>query len=338
MQLSLTRTALCIGIVLLVVPSSTRAQDPVIKPSPTSVSRLPAPRTVVGRQLPDGRIEVRWARIEGASGYAITRSVPNLGSGRISPDPMDTVYVDYDVRKGYTYYYVVQGIDEGGGVGLKAGSNAVLANVSADTPPRVAPTVTAGIRSRTATSLDIGVSWSPVAGAMSYEVQRLEYRSASPSDSTSPDLTKPPTITNLEPTTSTSKSIGSMPPAHLAWWSFRITPQFSSGVGAPGVSNAIKVGTAVEVVGVASRTAPITGSATFVALNSITLGAGATQSLAVTAGGAGTRWISMNDSIVTVDAGGSVTGRKSGTTYIVALLAGADGSLRTTVVRVTVGP
>lgn len=104
------------------------------------------------------------------------------------------------------------------------------------------------------------------------------------------------------------------------------------------MSNAIKVGTVVAPIAVPSRTPAITGSATFVALNPITLGAGATQSLAVTAGGEGTRWTSLNDAIVTVDASGNITGRKSGTTYVAALLAGADGSLRTTVVRVTVAP
>ena len=111
------------------------SQDPVTKPPTRTPSgiRLPGPRTVVGRQLEDGRIEVRWSGVPGAARYDILRSSPNIGNTVIKPGSTDTVYIDSDIRAGNYYYYVVQAIDSTGYPGLKAGANAVQAKISATT-------------------------------------------------------------------------------------------------------------------------------------------------------------------------------------------------------------
>jgi fibronectin type 3 domain-containing protein len=135
----MARTALTAAALPLLawIADPLAAQDPVIKPTTTTLSgtRLPAPSTVTGRQLADGRIEVRWSRVAGAARYDIVRSVPNVGVTSIKPGPTDTVYVDAEVKAGYFYYYVVQPIDSTGYPGLKQGSPPVQATISTASAP-----------------------------------------------------------------------------------------------------------------------------------------------------------------------------------------------------------
>jgi hypothetical protein len=180
------------------VPALGAAQDPYIKPTTTTtISRLPGPRTVVGAQLADGRIEVRWSKVAGAVHYDITRSVPNIGTNLVKPGPTDTVFVDTDVKAGFYYYYVVQGIDELGTAGLKTGSNAVLAKLSypASSTTTTTGTTTTGTSSATsgatttATSTTVGplssklvpvrtaeVTWAAVSGVTTLHVSPIVYR------------------------------------------------------------------------------------------------------------------------------------------------------------------
>lgn len=106
------------------------AQDEITKPTATT-SRLPAP-SPVARQIPDGRIEVRWSAVAGAAKYQLTRSVPPAGATPLSPpDPADTIYLDRDVKAGSTYYYVVGAVNESGQLGIKRGALPVTASISA---------------------------------------------------------------------------------------------------------------------------------------------------------------------------------------------------------------
>lgn len=111
------------------------AQDPVDKPrtDPTTLDRLPAPTSVTARQLPDGRIEVRWNAVEGAARYDVWRSVPPAPQMMVSrPNPADTTYIDTDVKAGSTYYYVIGAVARGGTTtGLRAGSRPVTATTVA---------------------------------------------------------------------------------------------------------------------------------------------------------------------------------------------------------------
>lgn len=114
----------------LLATSLTEAQGQVTKPI-SARGRLPAP-IPVARQLADGRIEVRWAAVEGAVKYQITRSVPPSGAMVLSqPDSAATVYVDSDVTAGSTYYYLLSAVNEAGVIGMKRGSPPVTATVSA---------------------------------------------------------------------------------------------------------------------------------------------------------------------------------------------------------------
>lgn len=112
------------------------AQEPVDKPTSGSSAqiRLPAPTSVSARQLPDGRIEVRWAAVTGAMKYDLWRSVPPDPQTVISrSNAADTTYIDSDVKVGSYYYYVVAAVSSTGTSGLRAGVVPVMATASATT-------------------------------------------------------------------------------------------------------------------------------------------------------------------------------------------------------------
>ena len=118
-----------IGFALFTTPlAALGAQVETSKP-PAGRRTLPTP---VARQLPDGRIEVQWPAVEGATKYQLSRSVPPVPEAMLSqPNPTDTVYLDSDVKAGSYYYYVVAAIDGNGQRGIKRGSVPVKAIISA---------------------------------------------------------------------------------------------------------------------------------------------------------------------------------------------------------------
>jgi hypothetical protein len=118
-----------LALPLLAAPlAAIHAQGEVSKPTAAG-RRLPTP---VARQLPDGRIEVRWPAVEGTVKYELIRSVPPTPQTVISQaNPADTVYLDSDVKAGSTYYYVVAAIDQSGQRGIRRGSVPVTASISA---------------------------------------------------------------------------------------------------------------------------------------------------------------------------------------------------------------
>jgi hypothetical protein len=128
---------LAVLVGLLALASATGwAQEPVNKPTPVPNAqiRLPAPASVSARQLADGRIEVNWAPVSGATKYDLWRSVPPDPQTVISmPDAPGTTYVDSDVKVGSYYYYVIAAVSSTGTSGLRAGSVPVKAIASATT-------------------------------------------------------------------------------------------------------------------------------------------------------------------------------------------------------------
>src|SRR5688500_9720027 len=112
------------------------AQEPVNKPTPgpSAQIRLPAPTSVSARQLPDGRIEVSWAPVNGATKYDLWRSVPPDPQTVVArPDAAGTTYVDSDVKVGRYHYYVVAAVSSTGTSGLRAGVVPVMVTTSATT-------------------------------------------------------------------------------------------------------------------------------------------------------------------------------------------------------------
>jgi hypothetical protein len=121
-----------LALVVALTAARASAQDPVDKPTAerSPLTRLSAPTSVTARQLSDGRIEVRWDAVDGAVKYDLWRSVPP--SPQTMPtrsNPAETTYIDADVKKGSTYYYVVAAVTSGGISGLRAGSIPVTATI-----------------------------------------------------------------------------------------------------------------------------------------------------------------------------------------------------------------
>ena len=124
------RPGVLLIVILALAAARPSAQDPINKPTaePSPLLRLRAPTAVSARQLPDGRIEVRWDAVDGAAKYDLWRSVPPAGQTVVTrSNPAETTYIDADVRTGSTYYYVVAAVTTGGISGLKAGSIPVTA-------------------------------------------------------------------------------------------------------------------------------------------------------------------------------------------------------------------
>lgn len=122
---------------MAVAATRASAQDPVDKPTAerSPLTRLSAPTGVSARQLPDGRIEVRWDAVDGAVKYDLWRSVPPGGITVVTrSNPAETTYTDSDVKTGSTYYYMVAAVPSGGTGGLRAGSNPVTATTEPAAP------------------------------------------------------------------------------------------------------------------------------------------------------------------------------------------------------------
>lgn len=335
--------AFSLGLTLLVLAPAW-AQDPVTKPRTEPGVRLPAPKPTA-RQLPDGRIELTWPALEGAVRYDLWRSVPPAGQVAITrPNPEATTYIDSDVRQGSTYYYLVAAVGEDGTSGLRGGSPPVTATRSAGTTSTT-PTATApqSISARLLTPGVVEVSYSSVSGATGYRLERIMFRAlasnpaqmdpASQQVSPLPTSGPPPYVDN----------VGSQP--YPRWVQYRVTPVLVFGSPTPAVSPVVALPAATTTSGgpttgpATTTTAPaFTGSTTLTVAAPSSLTVGATSSLAAAAGLTGARWISLNESVVTVDAAGSVTAKAAGTTQVVALSAASDGSLRVVAVPVTVAP
>lgn len=309
------------------------AQD-VIKPRAT-LSRLAAPATISAAQQPDGRIRVVWTAVDGAVKYVLLRSVPNLSSGIVAlPNSTDTVYVDSDVKAGYTYYYVVNAVDGSGGTGLKRGSTPVAATIGAQSAAAAGPTVTAAITTTTNTGLDIKVSWTPVSGATGYTMHTITLFPLA-SDSSKPDpasgrIFTPLTFNSMQTSTMTGAGFGVK-----SWLVFRVTPVLAGGVmGTPGESSPpilvpASTVTSVPVVNTTAGT-PVATSL------SVTLAIGGTSSLAAQTSIANAQWVSLNPAVATVTSDGTVTGRSAGTARVVSLVSPTTGSVLVKVVQVTV--
>lgn len=326
-----------------------RAQDPIIKPTtsidPTiQVVRLPAPTSVSARQLPDGRIEVRWSAVAGAARYQVTRSVPPEPAQVLPVTPTEPIFVDAAIQVGRTYYYVIAAYNTDNSVGLKAGSAPVTAVIPLG-GTSTAPTTTSVFSTTELTAHfippnHVHLTWSPSSvftGAVSnVTVQRV-----------------------LRSTTGTQAFNVARVPLSAAAFDDSFDPRgaievyyrlLADGQTSPvATSNVVRVttdtgtgsGTDPSAGGTSTTTtttaAASVGSTTFTVSAPLSLKVGGVAS-AAGSGGAGARWISMNETVATVDAAGSVTARAAGSTQVVSLAGGADGSLRVASVPVTVTP
>jgi hypothetical protein len=172
--------SLALGAALgVAAPVRVGAQDPVVKPTTNGTyDRLPAPAKITATQQSDGRIRVAWSPVEGAARYALTRSVPNIGSGLVArPNPLDTTYVDADVRAGYYYYYVVFAVNDAGVGGMKVSAPPVISTMTVGTTTTAAvPSRVIEPPARVAASLDpypyASASWTTSQSGVRFDVER----------------------------------------------------------------------------------------------------------------------------------------------------------------------
>ena len=338
-----------LAVMLALLPAAAWSQDPVVKPpsGTTTFERLPAPMPTA-RQLPDGRIEVRWPAVEGAVRYDIRRSVPPAAQTVISrPNPAETTYVDSDVKAGSTYYYVVGAVDSAGTLGLRAGTPPVTATITPGTTTTTTSTPTTATGSPTETvditvyvkglnppSLQLTFRSSPYAG----HLERWIFRASA---------TDP---TQLDPLSKTTTSLGDIPASgssatdsfasatYQRWVKYQLVRQGLIGESYIHVSAPLVIPAATTTTTSTTTTAAATSpEATIVTAPPATVGAGATFSVSSDAG-SGARWLSLNESIATVDQNGAVTGRAAGSTRVIAATTASDGSLKVVAIPVTVTP
>jgi len=335
------------ALVLSLAASTRAAAQDVIKPTSTTTTstRLAAPTGLAARQLADGRILFTWHPVVGAASYTVWRSVPPAGITLVSEEQADTLYRDQDVRAGSTYYYMVAAVSAGGGLGLKASPPPVTATLSSTGTTSTTTGTTGGT---TAAPLEappalgrffahefgfptwpyIQLYWRTSPGAHSYLVERLV---GAPTDKSSwAARTRvdgvqccawvvTDRLDDVAPNTSVTYRVTAIDPANPA---NRSTPTVSDRIVTPNP--------------------PLTSASAFDPARTVVLPPPQGRVLQVAVGaqaslGAG-RVVSMNESIVTVDAQGAVTGRSRGSAWVVLLYTRADGRPEIVPHLVVVGP
>ena len=313
-----------------IIASAAPAGAQVIKPG-GSTDRLPAPATITAVQQPDGHISVTWSAVEGAVSYTLARSVPPTPVAPVAlQNPSDTVYVDLYVKPGSTYYYLVAAVNEAGLAGLKRGSAPVVATAPAATQPPPPPSgVTAVLSGSTAT-----VSWAFLQG-MHYPVQRGIVTSTSPGTWQ--------LVNDIRTCCGLTDKLDVYPAGTRVI--YRVTAVDSKGMQSqPAMSNEITI-PSVVAIDTAPTTPPATSTTTVrpaVVAEPSTIKVGDPL---LKAGGSSsftnlqlqkTHWLSLDESVATVDSKGQVRARAAGFTYIVAIGTTPDGSVASLVKRVDV--
>lgn len=316
-------------ITALAITSATPTGAQVTKPGPTD--RLPSPAMITAVQQPDGHIRVTWSAVDGAVSYTLARSVPPTSIAPVAlPNPSDTVYVDLDVKPGSTYYYLVAAVNEAGLPGLKRGSAPVVATAPAATQPPPPPSeVRAVLSGSTAT-----VSWAFLQG-MHYPVQRGIVTSTGPGTWQ--------LVNDIRTCCGFSDKLDAYPPGTRVV--YRVTAVDSKGMQSqPAMSNEITT-PSVATTDTATTTPPATSTTTVrpaVVAEPSTIKVG--DPLLKVGGSSSftnlqlqkTHWLSLDESVATVDSKGQVRARAAGFTYIVAIGTSPDGSVASMVKRVDV--
>jgi len=147
---------------------STVSDEVSATPVDSTTSNPPSAPTGVLATAGDGQVTISWSAVSGAITYNIywntTGSVTASDSAIISaPSP----YVHTSLANGTTYSYAVTAINNDGESGLSTEVSATPQ--AAQTPPGTPPSAPTGVLA-TAGDGQVTVSWSPVTGAMSYNI------------------------------------------------------------------------------------------------------------------------------------------------------------------------
>ena len=316
------------SLMLIGTPAvSALGQEPVTKPTtsaPGTGDRLSLPRNVRAVQHADGRIVVTWSPVPGATAYAITRSVPPDPAAPVTPNVTDTMFVERQVTAGKTYYYVVSGVNDVA-TGLKAGAS-VKATRSFD-PSRADLTPTNVVARYDSASNRVYLTWVGSGEASVFMIYRSGVEVGR-------DYTLPGDFYMTAPAPGTRVQ-------------FQVRAQDRFGYASALASSNEVVIPSTSAASSGGPTAPsgpisTTGPAGTIAVtigSAITLRVGGSASAGSALGGASaSRWISLDEGIATVDASGSVSARAAGRARLLAIAGAADGSVRVTLVQVTVTP
>lgn len=302
-------------------------QEPVIKPTtpaPGTGDRLPLPRNVRAVQQPDGRIVVTWSPVSGATAYAITRSVPPDPATAVTPNVTDTMFVERQVTAGKTYYYVVSAVNDVA-TGLKAGAS-VKATRSFDISGSQLTPTNVVARYDSASNM-VYVTWAAPRDVSFFTIYRSGVQvgrdNALPGDFS---MTAPAPGTRLQFQVRSQDQFGNVSP--LATSNELVIPS----TGAPSSGGPTAPSGPTSTTGPAGTIAVTIGSA-------ITLRVGGSASAGSALGGASaSRWVSLDEGIATVDGSGTVSARAAGRARLLAITGVGDGSVRVTLVQVTVTP
>jgi cellulose 1,4-beta-cellobiosidase len=123
----------------------------------------PSTPTNLSATAGNAKVTLSWSAASGATSYKIFRSTSSGTETLLVPGITSSSYVDTSVTNGTTYYYQVSAVN---GVGESARSGEVSARPVV--PPPAAPTNVTAISGQARATL----SWSPVAGATSYNIYR----------------------------------------------------------------------------------------------------------------------------------------------------------------------
>jgi len=314
-------------------PAPASAQDPVIKPSATTsgtYDRLPSPARITATQQSDGRIRVAWSSVAGAARYALMRSVPNIGSGLVArPNPLDTTYVDADVKAGYYYYYVVFAVNDAGVGGMKVSAPPVISTMTVGTTTTTATAAPRVIEppARVAASLEpypyASATWTTSQSGVRFDVERGTVSGT--------DTTWLLIGGNRVCCWRNTDYLSNVPAGtRLVYRVTAIDSTLATNRSAPVVTNAIttfKISALAAVAGVFHLSySPAENTP-----SQIVLGQSSPVNELTNA-----RWVSLNAPVATVEQNGVVTAHGVGSAYVVAVGLTSAGAVESVVYRIDV--
>ena len=327
LQRQRTFVALLVSSLVLMGAGTALGQEPVTKPTtsaPGTGDRLPLPRNVKAVQHPNGRIVVTWSPVSGATAYAITRSVPPEPAAAVTPNVTDTMFVESQVTAGKTYYYVISGVNDVA-TGMKAGAS-VKATRSFD-PSGAHLTPTNVVARYDSVYNRVYLTWGASGDATAFTIYRSGVQ-VGRDDSPPGDFFMPAPApgTRIQLQVRAQDQYNTVSP--LATSNELVIPSTAP----PSSGGPTAPSGPISTTGPAGTIAVTIGSA-------ITLRVGGSASAGSALGGASaSRWVSLDEGIATVDGAGAVSARASGRARLLAITGAADGSVRVTLVQVSVTP
>jgi fibronectin type 3 domain-containing protein len=291
--------------------------------APVPAGTLAAPAKITAAQEKDGLgISVVWSAVPGAAKYALTRSLNGYSDVPVNPpNPSDTSYTDHYTNIGVTYKYTVKAVTASGTAGLSISSPTVaVAEVASSAI--IDPATNVILEAYPYNRATIRWTCSKTPG-VAYLVEKATV-SASGQSPWENLFTVPGNET-------CQTGWGPLDPPHPAGTRLitRVTATFQaspSNKSTPAVSNEITT-YKIEVLSEIDAVKFKMGGTTYIMPPSYRLGQLTPM-----------HWVSLNESVATVDTHGTVTARSTGSAFIVLVGVTPAGAVKSFVTRVDVVP